>query len=234
MSQSPPARRSPARPVASVAPRPDELTESARLIELGHDLERQERHEDARTAYESTLRALSPEEAARFASSILRWIARTYQRQARYEDALDCLTVSLTVAESFADDAGVGHATNLLAIIRWQQGDLDEAKRLYLEARECAHRSGETKLAAMTAQNLGVIASVRGESEQALRYFQSSLREYRQLGLAQDVCIALNNLGLLHRRREDWDDAERDFREALTIADSFINAIVSIARSAGL
>lgn len=190
------------------------------LIDEGHELERQARLDEARSVYEEALRALSREEAPRLASSVLRWIARTYQRAARYDEALDCLTVSLVAAEAYADGAGIGHATNLLAIIRWQEGDLDEAKRLYLEARDHAHHAGEAKLAAMTAQNLGVIASVRGEEELAQRYFESSLREYRELNLPHDVCVALNNLGMLHTRAGSWTDAETAFREALTIADS--------------
>ena len=190
------------------------------LIDAGHEFERLARLGDARNAYEVALRSLEPGEGARRAPSILRWIARTFQRSAAYEEALDCVEASLASAEAFGDLQSQGHGINLLAIIRWQQGDLDEAKRLYLHARETAHRAGETKLAAMTAQNLGVIASVRGESEQALRYFSSSLAEYRALGLDQDVCVALNNLGLLHSRSGAWDESEQAFREALAIANT--------------
>jgi diguanylate cyclase (GGDEF)-like protein/putative nucleotidyltransferase with HDIG domain len=189
------------------------------LIDAGHEFERLARLDDARDAYERALRALKPDDAARVAPSILRWIARTFQRAAAYDEALDCLEASLASAEAFGDPVATGHGINLLAIIRWQQGDLDEAKRLYLAARETARHAGEVKLAAMTAQNLGVIASVRGELDQALLYCESSLSEYRALGLDRDVCVALNNLGLLHSRREAWDEADKAYREAVAIAD---------------
>jgi diguanylate cyclase (GGDEF)-like protein/putative nucleotidyltransferase with HDIG domain len=188
------------------------------LVDAGHEFERLARLDDARSSYERALRALRPSDA-RLAPSILRWIARTFQRAAAYDDALDCLEASLACADAFGDQVAIGHGINLLAIIRWHQGELDEAKRLYLSARETARRAGEGKLAAMTAQNLGVIASVRGELDQALLYYESSLSDYRSLGLDRDVCVALNNLGLLHSRREEWDDAETAYREALAIAD---------------
>jgi diguanylate cyclase (GGDEF)-like protein/putative nucleotidyltransferase with HDIG domain len=105
------------------------------------------------------------------------------------------------------------------AIVRWQSGDLDEAERLYLKARARAVRAGDAKLAAMTSQNLGVIATVRGDHTEARRHYEDSLSEYRALGLPKDVSVALNNLGLLHSQAQRWPEAEACFREAVEIVD---------------
>lgn len=152
------------------------------------------------------------------ATNIVRWIARTYISEARYDEARDCLELSLALAEVVGDGAGTGHSINQLGILSWLEGDLDAAKRLYLSARELATRSDDASLVAMTSTNLGVIASVRGDHEQALRYFASSLREYRLLGMTRDVCVALNNVGMVQTRLKEWDEAESAFRQAIELA----------------
>ena len=189
------------------------------LIQEAQDAERQGRGGEARDLYELALRRLSEAESGARASDVLRWIARTYCADAQLALALDCAGAALAVAEAHGDLGGVGHAINLQAIIHWQQGDLDEAERLYQKARDSALEAGEAKLAAMTSQNLGVVANVRGDLEMAARHYETSLAAYRALGLASDVFVALNNLGLLHSQREQWKDAARSFDEAFRVAE---------------
>ena len=72
----------------------------------------------------------------------------------------------------------------------------------------------------MTAQNLGVIAAVRGDHEKTLRYYRTSLAEFRTLGAPKEVLGALNNMGMLCTDLERWDDATRAFEEAVQIAEA--------------
>ncbi len=175
---------------------------------------------EARRCFERALYGIRYTTDARRASTILRWIARTYVGDMQMDAALDCLAAAVAVAEQWGDEAAAGSAINVEAVIRWQLGELDEAERLYLVARSYALRVGDAKLAAMTAQNLGVIANVRGDTDEAQRHYEASLGEYRSLGLAKDVSVALNNLGLLHTQLERWDEAERSFDEAVQISDA--------------
>lgn len=85
------------------------------------------------------------------------------------------------LAERDRDGAGVGHSVNQLAILHWHQGDLDTARRLYLAAREHATRADDAALVAMTSTNLGVIASVRGEHDQARRDANEIAQQTRTL-----------------------------------------------------
>jgi len=190
------------------------------LIDRAHACERQSRRDEARTLYESVIRRMRHPVPGLTLTAVVRWIARTYLADAMYEEARDTLELSLALAELAGDVAGVGHSINQMAVLQWQLGDLDTAKRMYLTARECAVRSDEASLVAMTSTNLGVIASVRGDTEQALRYFESSLREYRLLGMTRDVCIALNNVGLVHTRLKAWVEADAAFRQALEVAQT--------------
>ena len=208
--------------------RPLDRPRYAALVEEAKLAERQGRRADARAAYEDALKRLheAPEPAE--ASSLVRWIARTFQEEGMPDVALDCLEAALAIASANDDLAGLGHAINLKAIVHWHQGSLDEAERLYHEARQTAMRAGEDRLAAMTAQNLGVIANIRGEFDTALRHYEASLAAYRALGLPSDVCVALNNLGLLYTHLQQWDRARATYAEALQIADVLGNVSTRI------
>ena len=70
---------------------------------------------------------------------LLRWIARTYEVDADYATAADCAERAVATAELGDDRNALGHALNVLAAVRWRQGDLDDAERLFHEALEARH-----------------------------------------------------------------------------------------------
>src|SRR4051812_6148375 len=159
------------------------------LIQQAQIAEREGRRDDARSLYERALYSLKRAQDGRVASSILRWIGRTYYLDANAEAALDCLTGAIAIAELTGDAAAIGHAINVKGNVYQGQGNLDQAEALYLDARSHAIDAGETRLAAMTAQNLGVIAAIRADHEKALRYYRTSLAEFRALGAPKEVLL---------------------------------------------
>lgn len=188
---------------------------TADCIEAARAAERVGQHAVAREQFENALRSLPAGDAAPTATTILRWIAGSHFAEANHAAAEDCVTAAVATAEAWGDELAVGYAINMLGMFRWQQGDLDEAARLYNDARERAVHSGDAKLAAVTAQNLGVIANIRGEFTRALEFYQASLADYRVMGLQRDVCVALNNCGMVYTDTERWDEAEGAFSEAV-------------------
>jgi tetratricopeptide (TPR) repeat protein len=174
MSVSPPATSTAAYEPAA-ANRPAGLDG---IAAIGQALEREGRQQDARTLYESALhdrQAVSAAEAAQ----LVRWVARTYIQESALDAARDCAVAALAISEAAADEAGIGHAENILAIVEWKLSHLDEADRLFRRAHHSAHVAGETRLAAMTASNIGVIATVRGDDVAARLYFEAALRDAR-------------------------------------------------------
>ena len=224
--------RAPLAPRLRLVRETDEVLSTEALIERAQAAERDGRRDEARQLYERALHRLGPGDSPMQASALLRWIGRTHQVDANPDLALDCLEAALAIAESCGDDASIGHATNLQAIVHWQLGELDEAERLYLRARESALRAGEARLAAITAQNLGVIANIRGDLDSALRHYETALAGCRALGLAKDVCHTLNNLGMLYTDMHQWEPAERVYQEAIeistTLGDSDTRAMIEV------
>jgi diguanylate cyclase (GGDEF)-like protein/putative nucleotidyltransferase with HDIG domain len=189
----------------------------AGYIEAARAAERVGQRHLARAHYEDALRALSSGGEPPTATTILRWIAGSYFSEANHAAAEDCLTTAIATAEAWGDDVAVAYGINMLGVFRWQQGELDEAVRLYNDARERAVHLGDGMLAAMTAQNLGVISNIRGDFSRALEFYQAALADYRSMGLVRDVCIALNNLGMVYTDMERWDEAELVYQEAIEL-----------------
>ena len=187
------------------------------VLEKGQSHERVGQRVEARALYEQAIHSGAIQQPSEI-GQLLRLVSRTYWQDGDYAAADDCATAALAVAEQAGDEAGRGRAINMLASIQLAQGQHDEAKQLYLEARLSALRVGEARLAAMTASNLGVIATVRGDDAEALRYYESGLKDARGAGLVDEVIIALVNLGQLHTHGRRYDDAERVFTEALEIS----------------
>jgi len=193
------------------------VAELADVLQRGQALERQGRQAEARAVYERALddgTASGPVGVAQ----LMRWIARTHIQESRFSSARDHARAALVVSERAHDEAGRGHAENILAIVEWKLSNLDEAERLYHRAHASANAAGESRLATMTSSNLGVIASVRGDDAQARRHFERALFDARKAGLADQAIAALVNLGLLHTHLRRYDEADRALIEARELA----------------
>lgn len=180
----------------------------------------------ARDAYEVALWRLSEapiedavrDQPGRRAAALTRWIARSLQVDGRHEEALDCVDASEAIALANGDQIAYGHAVNVRGIIHWHRGELSEAQRLYSQCLDIALHESATLLAAMAAQNLGIVATVRGDHDQALHHFKASLQAYRSLGADREILAVQNNLGRLHCDRAQWDEAEAALESALSLA----------------
>jgi putative nucleotidyltransferase with HDIG domain len=190
----------------------------------------------ARQRYESALYLLRGPDQAATASTILRRIGRSYLDDGDASAGLDCLEAALAIAEATEDAGGVAHTTNVMAISHCQRGSLEDAERLWLEASALAQIARDERLGAMIDQNLGVIASMRGDVALALRHHNASVEKYRSLGLRQELGRQLSNVGLAFTGLERWDEAERAYAEAGEIArscgDVWARLMVSINRVA--
>ena len=189
------------------------------LLERATQAEREGRRAVARQLFERVLWAspstLTPERCC----AAMLGVARTYQLDGDSDAALDCLEAAQVVADINGAQAALGAALNVRAVVQWQQGHLDEAERLYLNAQQCAEQGSDRRLVAMIAQNRGIIATVRGEFSQALVHYRASLEAYRILGQVSQLCGVLNNIGMVHTDLGQWTDAERAFQEAIDASE---------------
>jgi diguanylate cyclase (GGDEF)-like protein/putative nucleotidyltransferase with HDIG domain len=99
-------------------------------------------------------------------------------------------------------------------------GELERAEALFSRVRGQVIEAGDKRAAALTARRLGVISLLRGDHDQTLRHYRTSLNEFRALGAPKDVLAALSDTGMLCTDLERWDDAACAFDEAVEIADA--------------
>ena len=189
------------------------MTEADRAASAG-------RRQVARQRYESALYLLRRSDESALACTILRRVARSYLDDGDVTASMDCLQVAQAVAEACGNASEMAHAVNAMGATHWQSGRLEEAQRLIEEAGRMARMAGDERLAAMVAQNLGVLASMHGEMERALAHYLDSLNLYRRLALHDEAARLLNNIGLLHAKDRRWKEAVSSYAEAYDLAQS--------------
>jgi len=142
---------------------------------------------------------------------------------------------SLSIAWAVGYVAGIAHALNCKASVAHRRGDLEEAERLFNEAAIFAEQAQERRLTGMIQQNLGILASIRGDWDAALASYRLSLSSF---DADHDIVAAswvLNNMGKLHGERGETSLAEQCFARAVGIArelgDLLVESVVEQNRA---
>ncbi|MFL5467581.1 MAG: tetratricopeptide repeat protein, partial [Gemmatimonadaceae bacterium] len=151
------------------------------VIEEAKLAERQGRWSDASARYESLVRNPFADDQTRL--SALRWLGRAYLEQGNRGAAIDVLEAAVAAATQAASPSAIAQALNVVAIVHQTGGDLDRAESMYTEARITAQSIRDAEALAMIDQNLGTVASIRGDIPRALEAFHRSLEGYRTLGM---------------------------------------------------
>ena len=197
-----------------------EVHEVAAVAEaLGDVCERLGRTDDARRAYR---RALAAATRPRDISRIRRQQARVEERAGRYRSAFRLYGDALRAVESAGPDEDDERAAAQLgrSFIRWQQGQLEDARRLAELALARAEAKGATQQMAQAHLQLEMACGELGlpgraeHAEAALQLFAAA-EDY--LGMAN----LLLNLGVSAYNESDWETALDWFESA---ADAYRRA----------
>ena len=182
------------------------------LIDEAKLAEREGRWSDAVLSYESLVRDPVANELTRL--SALRWLGRVYLEQGNRGAAIDVLEAAVAAATQAGSASAIAQALNVVAIVYQTGGDLDRAELVYREARGTAESIRDSAPMAMIDQNLGTVASIRGDIREALEAFQRSLAGYKALGMRDQAAQVLNNIGLAYTDLGQLDRAEAAYAEA--------------------
>ncbi|MDQ6691067.1 MAG: tetratricopeptide repeat protein [Gemmatimonadota bacterium] len=182
------------------------------LVEEAKLAEREGRWSDAAVSYECLVRDPLAHEQTRL--SALRWLGRVYLEQGNRGAAMDVLEAAVAAATAAGSASKIAQALNVVAIVHQTSGDLDRAEFIYREARVTAESIRDSEAMAMIDQNLGTVASIRGDIRGALASFQRSLAGYRALGMLDHAAQVLNNIGLAYTDLGELDQAEAAYAEA--------------------
>jgi putative nucleotidyltransferase with HDIG domain len=124
---------------------------------------------------------------------------------------------SYEVARQIGNDLLAAEALNTLGGLDIATGSLEDARRMFLQALELGGSSVE--LHARVEQNLGILANIQGELDEACTRYARSLEAYRKAEDQHGCAIAYHNLGMVSVDRELFDEADSFFRESRAIAE---------------
>jgi putative nucleotidyltransferase with HDIG domain len=170
----------------------------------------------AAASYEAAISAADATGERAVLSEALRRFAIIRHRRGESADARELCRRSHAVARDAGLDLLAAEALNTLGGIGLETDGVAEAREHFLRALELGGES--CQLGARVEQNLGILANIQGDFEEALTRYGRSLEAYRACDDEQGCAIAYHNLGMASVDRQEFDSAERYFRQSLEIA----------------
>jgi predicted ATPase len=119
---------------------------------------------------------------------------RFWERRGHFLEGCTWLEQALRCAPDAAL-AQRGWALNALAFLCWRGGDAERAQPIAAQALAVTREAGAARDVAQALLNLGMIAYLRNQPEQALPYLDESVTYARQGGYLSQLSVALTFLG---------------------------------------
>jgi putative nucleotidyltransferase with HDIG domain len=124
---------------------------------------------------------------------------------------------SYSVACDAGNDLLAAEALNTLGGLDVQTGAIEDARSNFLQALA---RGGESReLRARVEQNLGIVANIQGNLDDAVAHYEGSLEAYRASNDEHGCAIAYANLGIAHTDLRQYERAEGYFQRSYEIAE---------------
>src|SRR5436309_803796 len=190
---------------------------AADLLHGARAQERAARISDAIASYEAAIAAAEGAGEPALLAEALRRLAVIRHHRNESDRARRLCHASYTVAHAAGNDVLAAEALNTLGGIDLETDAVADARRHFLRALELGGHSRE--LCARAEQNLGILANIQGDLDEALARYGRSLQAYHDSNDEHGRAIAYHNLGMASADRERFDEAEHYFRQSHEIAE---------------
>src|SRR6185503_1124508 len=210
LPQDPPRQARARRPVTAVSRAAADLLIEARALERAVCMT------EAVASYQAAIDAADTAGERPVLSEALRRLAIVRHRRGESAEARDLCVRSHAVACDAGADLLAAQALNALGGIGLETDAVGDAREHFLRALELGGESRE--LRARVEQNLGILANIQGDFDEALTRYGRSLEAYRAANDEHGCAIAYHNLGMTSLDRRRFDEAERYFQQSLEIA----------------
>jgi len=191
-----------------------------RGAELLYDARERERAgciPEAIEGYEAAIVAAEQGEEQMVLAESLRRLAVLRHHRNESDRARELCRRSYTVARLIGNDLLAAEALNTVGGLDLTTGSLDDARKTFLEALDLGGQSRE--LRARVEQNLGILANIQGELDEALTRYERSLDAYRDAGDEHGCAIAYHNLGMASADLGLYPEAEKYYLESRALAE---------------
>jgi DNA-binding winged helix-turn-helix (wHTH) protein/tetratricopeptide (TPR) repeat protein len=151
--------------------------------------------------------------------------ARALQREcyafkslSQFQQATAACQSSRAIANKLGDRSDAAWAINILANIASDEGNLTEAKKMYLEALDVFRQIGSKGYTAGVLGNLAIVEQNQGDLATSRQMHEESLRIYREIGNVNDAGLELMNIALILQQQGDLSEARNMYEGSLAMA----------------
>ena len=189
----------------------DELLAQGERAEQAGDLP------GAIAAYEAVDESGAPAPAALAAFRL----GRISWRQSRYEAALSEFERARIRALQLDDREFCARAENGIGAVYYARGEYKQARNWY---RQALTRTTDDGMRARIHLNLGVIANIEGDLEEARKNYVESGRVFSEVRDVEGEALALHNVAMLHSDLAQWTEANVAYERCLELFERLGNA----------
>ncbi len=134
------------------------------------------------------------------------------------QSAARWLDRALPLLDQAGDRPAIRRSVNMLGAAAFAVGALAQASDRFAQALAMAISDDDVLLTARATNNLGLIASLRGDAEQSIAAYQRAIMTYQRLGNTRGLAESWHNLAISFRTRGELDAAEDAERRAVEFA----------------
>ena len=196
------------------------LAGARRAVDLLHEARDGERAgciPEAVELYEAAIVAAERGGEQTVLAEALRRLAVVRHHRNESDSARALCARSHDVARQIGNDLLAAEALNTLGVLDLNLGALDEARKTFLRALAMGGQGRE--LGARVEQNLGIVANIQGDLDEALMRYGRSLEAYQGARDEHGCAIAYHNLGMISADRRLFDEADQYFHKSYGIAE---------------
>ena len=143
-------------------------------------------------------------------------LGRVSWRQGRFDDAMHHYERARSLASLLSDDELVANVENGVGALHCERGAYVQARASYLVAIE---RTGTPALRGRILLNLGVLANITGDLDEARTRYAKSIAEFEEASDEEGLALVHHNLGMVHADHGDWPAAAESYDKALAISE---------------
>lgn len=143
-------------------------------------------------------------------------LGRVSWRQGRFEEAIHQYERARALASLLRDDELIANVENGVGALHCERGLYVQARASYLVAIE---RTGKPALRGRILLNLGVLANITGDLDEARTHYAKSIAEFEQASDDEGLALVYHNLGMVHADHGDWAAAAESYDKALAISE---------------
>lgn len=154
-------------------------------------------------------------------------LADIYSRKAIWTKSISLVTEAESIYKSVNDKAGIANCFNILGSISGEMGDIEKANNYFNQSLVFASETSAQDLNAKIETNLGVVNSILGNTDEAVKHLETALIIYRKANDLLRMAESYLNIGLNFLQAGDLRSAEAALNNGIEIAkeNQFYNTL---------